>query len=460
MANPTESAPSRKAAKAIDKPPKPYPSFPLSPANCGAWQKKINGKIHYFGKWGRVVDGVLTRIQEDGCWQDALKDYEAQKDDLSAGRRPRGKRSTPGANGEDDKLTVADLCNRFLTAKLRKQTAGEMGSRMFVEYKEITDLIVAAFGNGRRVDDLAADDFEELRATLAERWGPVRLGNAITRIKSVFKYGVDNALLDRAPRFGSEFKKPEKAVLRRHRAQNGEKMLEADKLRQLIEKADATFRAMLLLGVNAGFGNNDVATLPLSALDLERGWLSFPRPKTGIARRCPLWPETVAAIREALADRPKAKDKADAEIVFLQSSGRRWVRITDQSRTDNVSVHFTNLVKTLGMHRDGIGFYTLCHVFRTVADAARDPVAIDLIMGHTDPSMGGHYRERVEDSRLQAVAEHVHAWLFSGPSGNAPKRDPDVSDPSDRLEEVESRTQDSESDSPADSRPTLRLYVG
>jgi hypothetical protein len=45
-------------------------------------------------------------------------------------------------------LTVADLCNRFLTAKLRKQTAGEMGSQMFVEYKEITDLIVAAFGKG------------------------------------------------------------------------------------------------------------------------------------------------------------------------------------------------------------------------------------------------------------------------------------------------------------------------
>src|SRR5262245_6520973 len=93
-------------------------------------------------------------------------------------------------------------------------------------------------------------------------------------------------------------------------------------------------------------------------------------------------------------------------------------------------------------------------------DAARDPVAIDLIMGHTDPTMGGHYRERVEDSRLQAVADHVHAWLFGDPSGNAPKAGADVSDPPDRPEEVESGTQDSEPDSPADSRPTLRLYVG
>src|SRR5260370_18333137 len=101
MANPTGSEPSRKAAKAIDKPPKPYPNFPLSPANCGSWQKKINGRIHYFGKWGRVVDGVLTRIQEDGCWQDALKEYEPQKDDLHAGRRPPGKPAAAAPGDQD-----------------------------------------------------------------------------------------------------------------------------------------------------------------------------------------------------------------------------------------------------------------------------------------------------------------------------------------------------------------------
>src|SRR5262249_34932186 len=157
-----------------------------------------------------------------------------------------------------------------------------------------------------------------LRAELAERWGPVRLGNGITRVKSVFKYGLDNGLIEKPVRFGGEFCKPDKAVLRRHRAHNGEKMLEADQLRSLIEAAGVPLRAMILLGINTGFGNHDVATLPLSALDLERGWLNFPRPKTGIPRRCPLWPETVAAIREALAERPTPNDQADADLVFLQ----------------------------------------------------------------------------------------------------------------------------------------------
>src|SRR5262249_26469376 len=190
----------------------------------GYWSKKIRGTIRHFGRWGRVVDGKVVRLEGE-TWREALAQYQEQKDDLYAGRTPRVK---------SDGLTVAELCNRFLTAKLRKHAAGEIGARMFVDYKEATDLIVAAFGKDRRVDDLAADDFEALRARMAERWGPVRLGNAITRVKAVYKYALDNGLLERAPRFGSEFRKPDKAVLRRHRAANGTKMLEADELRRLL----------------------------------------------------------------------------------------------------------------------------------------------------------------------------------------------------------------------------------
>src|SRR5207245_6839632 len=129
------------------------------------------------------------------------------------------------------------------------------------------------------------------------------------------------------------------------------------------------------------------------------------------------------------------KDAADAGLVFLQRSGQRWVRNTEKSRTDNVSVHFTALLKECGLYREGMSFYTLRHVFRTIADAARDPVAIDLIMGHTDPSMGGHYRERVEDSRLKVVTNHVRQWLFGeAPDDSTTEADsttPESNDPSD-----------------------------
>src|SRR5205807_6865882 len=113
----------RKAA--AQKPSKPYPDFPLTPHASGAWQKKIRGKVHYFGKWAKRVNGKLVRIEGDG-WKEALEEYKAVADDLHAGRTPRVK---------GDEATVADLCNRFLTAKTRALEAGEIGTRMFEEYK-------------------------------------------------------------------------------------------------------------------------------------------------------------------------------------------------------------------------------------------------------------------------------------------------------------------------------------
>jgi integrase len=165
---------------------------------------------------------------------------------------------------------------------------------------------------------------------------------------------------------------------------------------------------MLLLAANAGFGNNDCATLPRSALDLEGGWIDYPRPKTGIGRRCPLWPQTVAAIRESLDRRPKPKRAEDAGLVFITKRGYSWAKdIADNP----VSKETRKLLDRLGIngHRN---FYTLRHTFRTVADASKDQPAVDHIMGHETPHMSAVYREGIEDERLRAVADHVRRWLF------------------------------------------------
>jgi integrase len=152
--------------------------------------------------------------------------------------------------------------------------------------------------------------------------------------------------------------------------------------------------------------------LPESALDLNGGWIDYPRPKTGIPRRCPLWPETITALKAAIAARPTPRQEGANGLVFLTVRGRPWLV---RGIANPVSVAARNLMKRVGVHHDGIGYYTLRHVFRTIADAAKDPVAIDLIMGHADPSMAATYRERIEDARLRAVAEHVRRWLYTTP---------------------------------------------
>jgi integrase len=386
-----------KSAKAV----KPRADFPLFPHQAGYWCKKVRGKLHYFGK-----------VANDPKGQAALSKWLEQRDDLLAGRVPRVK---------VEGLTVRDLCNRFLSAKRDLLDADEINPRTFADLHATCKRVGKAFGWDRPVSDLVADDFDRLRRASASLWGPHRLSKEIQGVRSLFNFGFEAGLMQQPVRYGPTFKKPSKKVLRLQRAKKGPRMFESHELRQVIDAAPIPLKAMILLGVNAGMGNTDVASLPRRAVDLKRGWIDFPRPKTGIARRCPLWPETATAIGEALASRPTPRAGKYSGLVFLTTRGNPW-RICERADRENgdfglrlndfIGRKFGCLLKDLKVHRLGVGFYTLRHVFETIAGDSRDQVAVDAIMGHARDDMASVYRERIDDARLVAVVNHVHKWLF------------------------------------------------
>ncbi|MBA3312165.1 MAG: tyrosine-type recombinase/integrase [Planctomycetota bacterium] len=388
-----------------EKPVKPYPEFPLTPHPTGRWCKKIRGKIHYFGN-GDDPDGALTK-------------YRREIDDIQAGRKPKD---------ATDAITVRRLINDFLDAKESKLAAGELSPRTFMEYRHVGDNLADNLGRHRAVADLGPADFQALRAKLAKTLGPVALGAKIQRMRTVFKWGHDAGLLAQPVRFGPDFKKPGRKTLRLARHAGGSKMFEADELRKMVDAAGQPLRAMVLLALNGGFGNHDLATLPRSAVNLSTGWIDHPRPKTGVARRLPLWPETIEALTVASETRPEPRDDADAGLMFVTREGRRWVRQQTPKETDDttkftpidvLSPEFSKLLKRANVEGKRRGFYSLRHVFRTIADASKDQPAVNAIMGHDDGSISGVYRERIDDERLCAVVDHVKAWLYPNSKGDA-----------------------------------------
>ena len=174
--------------------------------------------------------------------------------------------------------------------------------------------------------DLAPEDFDRLRKDLAAKWGVTALANQIQRVRMVFKFGFDGGLIDRPIRYGQSFKLPNRRTLRVERARRGPLMFEPDELRRIIEAATVPLKAMILLGVNCGFGNNDSATLPIAAIDTAGGWVNYPRPKTGIPRRAKLWPETILAIAETLLLRPTPRKAEHEGLLFVTKYGRSWAR--------------------------------------------------------------------------------------------------------------------------------------
>lgn len=384
------------------KPAKPHPDFPLFPHATGRWAKKVRGKLHYFGAWADP-DAALNK------WID-------QRDDLLAGRTPR-------VSGEG--VTVRDLVNRFLTSKRNLLDSGEITAGTFGGYFATCENIVGQFGRTRLVDDLAADDFEALRVSLAKRLGPVALGNEVNRCRMVFKFAADQGLINRPIRYGQSFNRPSRKTLRVAGRDKGARLFSPLEIRRLVNAAEGQLKAMVLLGINCGLGNSDIASLPLSALNLKAGWLNYPRAKTGIHRRCPLWPETVDALKKVVENRILPVKSADADLVFLTYRGRRWVRTEIKTRegdearlaintTDALASVFGVLLSELGLRRAGLGFYALRHSFETHGGEAKDQIAVDTIMGHAPEAadMSAVYRHGVSDERLKAVTDHVRGLVF------------------------------------------------
>ena len=317
------SKPTKKVS--ADKPRKPYPGFPLFPHATGRWAKKIRGKFHYFGKWDN--------------WQEALSLYQTRAGDLHAGRKPR--ENTNGVN-------VRDLVNHFLVAKKHLVDTREIVQRTWDDYDATCRQVMEVFGKDRLIADLRPDDFDSLRRQLAKSRGIVALGNEVARARILFKYAYDAGLIEQPIRYGQSFKRPSRKARRKARQEKGPRLLQADEIRAMMDKAGVHLRAMILLGINCGFGPADCGNLPISALNLKTGWVDYPRPKTGVARRCPLWPETVEALKDSMAKLPKPKDDADKGMVFLTKYGQRWAK---DSSDNPISKEFAKIIKPLKVKR-------------------------------------------------------------------------------------------------------------
>jgi len=388
-------------------PGKPYKSFPLTPHRNGQFVKKIRGKLFYFGP---VADPEA-----------ALQRYHEHCKSLHAG--------TLASVPKDGRLTVGDLSNRFLAAAEQRRDNGDLAPRTFVDYFRDCERLVAFFGRERVVESLGKDDFKGFKAFLQKKVKPSTLMGRIGVTRSIFKFAFDEELIDTMVRFGRDFQRPDRRTLRLARARSGRRHLYANEIRQILSACPAQLRAMVLLGVNCGFGNKDCAELRPTHIDLEHGWVYFPRVKTGIERRCPLWPETVEAIRAVLADRRlrAVRRHTEAEgLLFVTARGRKFVRGEASTSTDGkprlvehdaIATTFKRIMNKQGIVLSGVGFYGLRHTLETIGAETGNQVAVDHIMGHAPPSndMGDAYRGGVADAALRQVTDHVRTWLF-GPA--------------------------------------------
>ena len=152
------------------------------------------GKAEYFGPWW-------------GTAKQARSDYESRIVALREGRV-----QTPSGSGPDT-IPVAELCNQFIADRKHRLEAGELTQGSFDDYFKTCERIVKAFTRKRLVADLTNEAFQKLRSKTVKKWGsPYSISNDTQRVRTVFKFGYDDQLLEKPVRFGVQSPE-EKAAL-------------------------------------------------------------------------------------------------------------------------------------------------------------------------------------------------------------------------------------------------------
>jgi len=317
---------------------------------------------------------------------------------------------------------VYALCGAFLKAFKERVESQERRPSTLKNYVLVCRLVIRVFGKNRLVSDLGQKDWRKLRAIMAKKWGPKTLHDEMVRTIVPFNWAFDADLLPAPVKFGVSFDLPSEKTLMEHRNKRGEQMFEAHEIRTMLGAAGPALRAMIMLGINCGFGNADIAALPMSALDLERGWVSHPRVKTAVKRRCKLFPETVEALREWLVVRPEPMNPEHGQLVFITNKKHAWS--SEDGTLNPLSLEMKKLVTKLGLDKGRVRrptFYDLRHTTQTIGDECGDYLAVRAVMGHKGKNdISDVYRERMSDARLEKVAATIRGWLFDGHEDGTP----------------------------------------
>lgn len=370
------------------KPSKPSPDFPLTASGNGQWVRRIGGKVYCFGRWDDPT-GALARH---------AKEYPYLKEGITPPETLGG-------------WTVARLLNEFLAQYDDRRDAGEITDRTFESAEHAAKVVLKSIPRQKLVESLNPADFKKLRTAIAKKYAPSAANTLITRIRSFFKFADDNRYIDRPVFYGQSFKQLPKRIVRKHRNSKPKMIFTPEQTRILIDSANSArgMRAILLLAFNTGVNNSDVKAIEFRHIDLEAGWMDFPREKTGIERRAKLIPETVEAIREYLEHR-KTPEEGFEDNIFITSRGKAWAHSSLATEVSKLRKRVNAAAGEDLIPHGSFGYFR--HMLETFGSTEK--IVADFVMGHVTEGIGSHYRELIPDSKLIEVADNMRAYLNGG----------------------------------------------
>lgn len=388
---------------AIHWPPKQLPpKFPLTVVASG-YVKTIGGKT-------RWICGRKTPAQ-------ALQIFYAKATRFASKPTVIAKTETSTA------VSVHLLLAKWIIAREADLHAGKLKPATFAQYRRSALRIDEAIGDFR-LDEYMPENTEQLHVELSKRHGADFGRRALGHWRDCCLYAEERRWCRPIP-LG---RKIIRSILTRPAARVKWQLMDKVQIQKLLTAAKAAtvgrrndfrqqaeqFHAALLLALNGGYGPTELAEMPRSFVDIDAGVVKGLRGKTGVMHICPLWSETLEAVKLVLVQRP------DDNLLFRTRHGNPWVytrsvmdgtHAVNASGNDNFKQRWNDLTKPLGLKVAGHGMYKLRHAMMTTADKFGDDHARRVLVGHALPGSTGHYVHVGED-RLRKLVEFIREQLI------------------------------------------------
>jgi integrase len=355
--------------------------FPLTLHPTGQYCKKIRGKIYYFG----------TDKKE------ALRNYLDQATFLHG-------QEISLQESADGNMTLKQLYDMYLKYQHTKLMANNLSVRHYNDQKDSLNKLMDFLGENSQIKNISTLSLQNYKRTIQKHYCSVcRLNLNLSIMKAMFHWARKNDILKNIPNID--------AVSRGKIIHKNNFTFDPAQIHKLIVYADKKMRAMILLGLNCGFGCTDCAYLKWTDLDLVNGRVKLIRGKTGIFRDLPLWPETIRAIE---------KIPRKGSLVFYTNRGNPFMQsvvktdINGNEKYININIvttKFSRLVKSIGLNvPKGTGFYALRRTAATVAARSGDPFAVQRLLGHADLTMASRYVQDVS-AQTDKVIENSRKFI-------------------------------------------------
>ena len=188
------------------------------------------------------------------------------------------------------------------------------------------------------------------------------------------------------------------------------KLFTVAQLNALYKAASPMMRLYLLLGLNCGFTQIDIATLTADMIDWDTGLLDRNRHKTGVQQGAKLWHVTLDALRE----RGKPGDTA---LLFISEQGRPlvWNGVKDDgtpTRADAVQRAFHRSKQKVEIPR-GLSFKSLRKTGANMLVEKYTKEISDLYLAHS-LGISGHYI-KMQFRKLHKATDWLRTQFAFGP---------------------------------------------